>query len=633
MLQGASATGDGALTKARSQAVRGLQAYDGKVVVLRGRRQDGTLLVRNVSGYRPTAAATTALAADPFDEVRRVLDAHRASLLALPGVLAVRPGYLFDNGWITRRPAIVVNVRPEPGAATTAARAVLPQQIDGVPVDVRPAGPAEQVLALSRQAGLATVPPEDVEEAADKLDLALPGEEALPGTALAEAEVTLAALRRPVHYDPPPNLALDAVSGPLTVTCHCSPDAGWKVLKPFLLGTKERLTCAMYDFTAPHILDALKVAMKGADGELSLDLDGNTPTGIGRGDPDHNAKARDIPETQVRASLARALGRRFVFSWAGVARRGKSRGGIFKSAYHIKVAVRDGAAFWLSSGNWQSSNQPNLDPLGDDRAFPHMQTMFDRDWHVVVEHPDLAATYEGYIKWDIKEATPLMISAAAAGEPSGLSLFVPEGLAAALAEPTFFPPQVMKLGADEVEVQPLLTPDNYVEHITELVASAKETLYIQNQYIKVPRTASDAFTGLLEALKDRIEHKVDVRVILRGDFDTAPMLEALQNYGFDMSHFKLQKALHNKGVIVDGEAVAVGSHNWSDDGVLFNRDATLIFHNPKVAHYYQKVFLYDWDNLAFQRLPDSAAMAVLATDSDPVPAGMVRIPWEAFYSD
>ena len=38
-------------------------------------------------------------------------------------------------------------------------------------------------------------------------------------------------------------------------------------------------------------------------------------------------------------------------------------GGTFASAYHIKVAVRDHAAFWLSSGNWQSSNQPAIDPL------------------------------------------------------------------------------------------------------------------------------------------------------------------------------------------------------------------------------------------------------------------------------
>ena len=37
--------------------------------------------------------------------------------------------------------------------------------------------------------------------------------------------------------------------------------------------------------------------------------------------------------------------------------------GLLASAYHIKVAVRDGAAIWLSSGNWQSSNQPDVHPF------------------------------------------------------------------------------------------------------------------------------------------------------------------------------------------------------------------------------------------------------------------------------
>ena len=40
----------------------------------------------------------------------------------------------------------------------------------------------------------------------------------------------------------------------MTITCHCSPDAGFTTLKPFLEGVKERFTVAMYDFTARHIV-------------------------------------------------------------------------------------------------------------------------------------------------------------------------------------------------------------------------------------------------------------------------------------------------------------------------------------------------------------------------------------------
>jgi phosphatidylserine/phosphatidylglycerophosphate/cardiolipin synthase-like enzyme len=49
---------------------------------------------------------------------------------------------------------------------------------------------------------------------------------------------------------------------------------------------------------------------------------------------------------------------------------------------------------------------------------------------------------------------------------------------------------------------------------------------------------------------------------------------------------------------VDERAVMCGSHNWSNDGTLDNRDASLIFHDPEIAAYYQTIFLHDWDRLA-----------------------------------
>ena len=40
--------------------------------------------------------------------------------------------------------------------------------------------------------------------------------------------------------------------------CHASPDAGWPTLSAFLKETKTRLTVAMYDFTAPHIMRTIE---------------------------------------------------------------------------------------------------------------------------------------------------------------------------------------------------------------------------------------------------------------------------------------------------------------------------------------------------------------------------------------
>lgn len=95
------------------------------------------------------------------------------------------------------------------------------------------------------------------------------------------------------------------------------------------------------------------------------------------------------------------MGDRFQMSWATLASKAHPDGQ-WASAYHIKVAVRDGNTFWLSSGNWQSSNQPDVHPFADPPGPlpPSFQRKYNRDYHAVIENETLAAAYETYIKRD-----------------------------------------------------------------------------------------------------------------------------------------------------------------------------------------------------------------------------------------
>ncbi|MNT54307.1 hypothetical protein D3C72_1914600 [compost metagenome] len=94
--------------------------------------------------------------------------------------------------------------------------------------------------------------------------------------------------------------------------------------------------------------------------------------------------------------------------------------------------------------------------------------------------------------------------------------------------------------------------------------------------------------------------------------------------------FRVQGSIHNKGIIVDGQAVLVSSTNWSGDGVLRNRDAGLIIHNEEVAQYYQQVFLDDWDSRAKSRVDDDPPVT-LASAGAPTPPGMVRMSWSDYH--
>ena len=148
--------------------------------------------------------------------------------------------------------------------------------------------------------------------------------------------------------------------------------------------------------------------------------------------------------------------------------------------------------------------------------------------------------------------------------------------------PQLFPPlRLNRL----VSVQPLLTPDNYAENALKLIQSAKKSVWFQNQYINFRGTSDDfaEFRMLVGALKDKIDKKIDVRIICR-DMMKQESLDVLIALGFPKEAFRFQPACHNKTIIVDGKVVMFGSHNWSNEGVKTNRDASLIFDDPEIAH-------------------------------------------------
>jgi phosphatidylserine/phosphatidylglycerophosphate/cardiolipin synthase-like enzyme len=613
-------TNEASLQQAREKTSSQLSSWLGKTVRLRGYQSNGyllsTMLARRVGSVPVKPAELTR-----FQEIEQVIAKNRQKLLAYPGVMGVRPGYLFRGGWITDEPCIVVvvNRKLEDNGIDSSVR--LPESIDGVHIDVANATPVQQLVAQAAQQGSTS--------AADPINpegFALPSSQA-PATA---AEVFSAELVRESRYVPPDDITLEAVRGPFKVTCHASPDAGWTTLAPFLSGMKSRLTIAMYDFTAPHIMRTLESAAASADTEVSLILDPSIS--LSNGDEPNNPKSGDFTEDKVRADIKKKLKGRFEFVWAAVTRKGKVEHGIFPTAYHIKVAVRDGESFWLSSGNWQSSNQPDIDPLGKDRGLPNVQKMYNREWHVIVNNPQLADTYERFIKYDETQAEPLNVSPQSALRPD---LVVSDQIIAEAAAAKYFAPKDIDIGSGDV-VQPLLTPDNYADHILPLISSAKNTLYFQNQYIKINVDESKnppQFAALVDALRAKIDDGVDVRIILRDIGDTRPMLEALKTNGFDMSKVRLQTSCHNKGIIVDGEVVALGSHNWSGDGTVYNRDASLIFFNRDVAQYYQQIFLYDWNNLARQKVSAETEMPQLAMAREDVPEGAFRVPWDAYFGE
>jgi len=357
----------------------------------------------------------------------------------------------------------------------------------------------------------------------------------------------------------------------------------------------------LYDFTSAHVLQAVE-AGTGNRQDLSLVLDHPAPN-----------PAADQTDEETEAALGEELGTRLQFAWAAEGGDPKVTKAFFPNAYHIKVAVKDHSSFWLSSGNWNNTNQPDINPFP--KSNPKIDAIAkksDRDWHVIVQHPGLAKTFEAYLQHDLESATPLQAGAAVPAptlEASTLSVETP--IPGRIAPAKYFEP--FQITDEVVSIQPILTPDsgdgNYAANILKLIQSAKKSLYIQTQYIHPPRPGTDAdFHALIDVVKDKMNEGLDVRIVLSQYEATGGWLEKLQEAGLDLSMVRIQHGVHNKGFIVDSETVALGSQNWSGDGVLRNRDASLIIYHQGAAQYFEKIFIHDWTTLAKQQLSAHTAV-------------------------
>jgi hypothetical protein len=521
---------------------------------------------------------------DPYPAIDRVIAGH-ARAFRKPGVLTVRPGYEVTGGLLTRQPAIVVTVRRKRNVARADA---LPAEIDGYPVDVREASAQKRTRVEDPKRFVA-------ERHADRRITEHPYErDAQTGKPLKPLpEPDRDSKKRKLTYTAPPGASLTPMTGEMTIVCHASPDAGFTQLRKFLSDVRSQLTVGMYDFCSKQVLDALLTGLRGQQ-KVSLVLDR----------PGTLSASANQTDDVARRTLASSLGPRLTFAWAAEAYDQMVDGWIYPSAYHIKVAVKDHESVWLSSGNWNPSNQPAIDPFGKMSAAQRKKMLetvqhSDRDWHVIVTHPGIARTFEAYLQHDLQVASTVQADVTPSPQKAQK-----EGQASVEADWTpDFEPLTIK---GTITVHPLLTPDtgsgDYVNAMLALIQSARTRLYIQTQYMELP-LGPESQTGvaaLIQAVQAKIKDGLDVRVIV-SQWETGEQtdyLERLQHAGFDVSKMRIQTGVHNKGFVVDSKIVAVGSQNWSSEGVLQNRDATVIVHDARAAKYFEKIFLHDWETLA-----------------------------------
>ncbi|HEX2607731.1 MAG TPA: phospholipase D-like domain-containing protein [Flavisolibacter sp.] len=367
---------------------------------------------------------------------------------------------------------------------------------------------------------------------------------------------------------------------------YASPDSTYAVTRRLIDAAKESIVIGIYDFTAAYMKELLLNAMqRGVTVSLMLDIDSKDEESVFKELEKFGATTVPAPSCASKAIS------------------------YFPSS-HEKVIVIDGTWSLVQSGNYSTNSIPfNEEDGGDKNHFKKG----NRDMGVAIKSKPLAAFFTGVLESDMQLQLDAM-EPEALRRDSGQTFpelveLVPQALPVKLFSSKSFKPETA------IAVTPILTPDNYMDLIPALLARARKSIFIENQYI---RSKGTEVMKLLDAIRTAMDNnpELDVRIILGKLFSAADVTKEKANVANLKKEYGLKLGdniryidttrfvhCHNKLIVVDNKEVLISSQNWSDTGVGTNREAGVLMDFPQIARYYAGIFESDWST-AFTKVPN-----------------------------
>jgi phosphatidylserine/phosphatidylglycerophosphate/cardiolipin synthase-like enzyme len=280
--------------------------------------------------------------------------------------------------------------------------------------------------------------------------------------------------------------------------------------------------------------------------------------------------------------------------------------------------VIDGEWCLVQSGNYSENSIPmNVKDGGDP---DHFRTG-NRDTGLAIRSKKLSKFFTGILESDM--ALEINSPEALAQVATTANAFLIEKAPAKL--PTkLFPSKTFKL-TKPLNVQPILSPDNYMKVMPGKLRAAKKSILIEQQYIRGKQPdISELLTAIKEA-RDEAED-FDIRIILGKIFSKKDLPKEQQNLDLLEEDFGLVLGkniryidtsrfvhCHNKMILVDGQSLLVSSQNWSDSAVSKNREAGVWLTHSGICDYFTKIFESDWSTA--RKAPDASPTDVVEPES------------------
>lgn len=361
------------------------------------------------------------------------------------------------------------------------------------------------------------------------------------------------------------------------IIAYASPDSTYSVTKQLFDAAKKSILIGIYDFTAPYIkqlvLDALARGVRVA---LMLDIDGTDEAKLFK-------ELRDMGVDGVSAPSC-----------------ANDRIHLFASS-HEKVIVIDDEWTLVQSGNYSANSIPLNE--ADGVAGPHFRTG-NRDTGLAVRSKPLAKLFTEILRSDMQAATDAPAALQPEADLAEEAQFLLES--APTKRPSkVFPSRRFQLD-ESLRLQPVLSPDNYMQVVPPLIQAATKSIDIEQQYIKARQPEVRKLLAAVAAAR-KAQPGLKVRIMLGRVFSRGDLAAEHENLKVLADDFALELGTnvryvntnrlvhcHNKMVVVDGAAVLVSSQNWSDFAVTKNREAGLWVPHADIAQYFTSIFETDW---------------------------------------
>ena len=359
------------------------------------------------------------------------------------------------------------------------------------------------------------------------------------------------------------------------IVAYCSPDSTYAATKRLFDEAKKSIVIGIYDFTADYmkemVLNALQRKVKVT---LMLDIDSK----------DEQKMFDEMVDSGVDGVPAPSCASHKIH---------------YFSSSHEKVIVIDDEWCLVQSGNYSENSIPlNVKDGGDPKHF----RFGNRDTGLAIRSPELSKFFTKVLDSDM--ALELGAEGIAKVKAPPQAAFLVEK-APKVVPTKLFPSKSFSINGS-LEVQPVLSPDNYMETIPEKLKAARKSILIEQQYI---RGSQGDITELLEAIQEARKKapKLAVRIILGKLFNKKALPQEKKNLQLLASKYKLTLGrniryidtdrfvhCHNKMILVDGKGVLISSQNWSDSAVSKNREAGVWLKHTGICSYFTDIFESDW---------------------------------------